>query len=285
MALGPRGIAAMIHRLARVPAAAILMHVDFLLAMLLGLATLNGARADQYPISGAWAAMDEQGQNDAAASCKSLSKSPKSPIGHIIIFNGTTRVDLNGGYFEKETVKIITLQKDGPDEFTVTDSYYFDGEEGGGSSGQKRRSYRLKLLGPDTIEIKLAKYPASRFLKCSSAAETASNPPKQNSNADDPTTAQYNVQLVQHIQKFQQYPAKARERHAEGLTLVNFTIDREGHILSSGIQKSSGSADLDQEGLAMLTRAQPLPAFPSTITEKTRTYTLQSYGDRSKQRD
>jgi periplasmic protein TonB len=59
------------------------------------------------------------------------------------------------------------------------------------------------------------------------------------------------------------YPPKARARHEEGFVRINFTIDRNGHVLDSRVVESSGSPDLDQELLSMVSRAQPLPRPPS----------------------
>jgi periplasmic protein TonB len=41
-----------------------------------------------------------------------------------------------------------------------------------------------------------------------------------------------------------------------------FTIDRNGRVLESHVVESSGSAELDNEFLSMLVRAQPLPKPP-----------------------
>jgi protein TonB len=43
---------------------------------------------------------------------------------------------------------------------------------------------------------------------------------------------------------------------------VAFSIDHEGHLLSSRIVQSTGSSSLDQEALAMLARADPMPKPP-----------------------
>ncbi len=42
-------------------------------------------------------------------------------------------------------------------------------------------------------------------------------------------------------------------------------MDRQGHILSSKIVQSSGSVSLDEETLALLQRAQPLPTPPTDV--------------------
>ena len=50
--------------------------------------------------------------------------------------------------------------------------------------------------------------------------------------------------------------------------LLAFSIDRNGHVISRHIVKGSGFADLDAEVLALVERAQPMPAFPPSMTEE-----------------
>jgi periplasmic protein TonB len=73
--------------------------------------------------------------------------------------------------------------------------------------------------------------------------------------------------LAAHIERFKRYPAKARSSGEQGIATVAFIIDRQGRLLTSRIVKSSGSPMLDQETLAMLGRAQPMPAPPSDVPE------------------
>jgi len=44
---------------------------------------------------------------------------------------------------------------------------------------------------------------------------------------------------------------------------VRFTMDRQGRVLAARIEKTANVASLDQEGLDLLQRAQPLPPLPS----------------------
>jgi periplasmic protein TonB len=73
--------------------------------------------------------------------------------------------------------------------------------------------------------------------------------------------------LLKHLQQFKNYPSLAREHNEQGVVLLAFTIDRNGHVLSRRIVNGSGFADLDAEVLALVERAQPLPAFPPSMTE------------------
>ena len=49
-------------------------------------------QAADYPISGAWAAADNQ-----AGVCASYLRNPKSPEGNIIVFKGAKKIEFNGG--------------------------------------------------------------------------------------------------------------------------------------------------------------------------------------------
>jgi TonB family protein len=250
------------------------MRIEVFLAVVLSVGAYSDLHADEYPVPGVWAEVDQPPHSDVTASCESYLKNPKSPTGHIVIFKGSKRVDFNGGYLEREAVNNIAVRKDGPDEFLVTDSYYDDGD-GEGRPGIKRRSYKLRLLAPDKIETKEAKYPSSTFVRCLAARPlTGSNQSEQTKSVPGQADAEYGVRVVEDLQKFKQYPATAKERHAEGRAVVKFTVDREGKISSSNISVSSGSADLDQKALAMLIRAQPLPSFPAGVADKAKTYSL-----------
>jgi protein TonB len=74
--------------------------------------------------------------------------------------------------------------------------------------------------------------------------------------------------LLKHLQQFKSYPSSARARNEQGVVLLEFTTDRDGHVLSRRIVTSSGFAELDAEVLALVQRAQPLPAFPPSMSEE-----------------
>jgi len=79
--------------------------------------------------------------------------------------------------------------------------------------------------------------------------------------------SRWQTALAAHIERFKRYPAKARSNGEQGIATVAFSIDRQGRLLTSRIVQSSGSPMLDQETLAMLARAQPMPAPPSNISD------------------
>ena len=65
-----------------------------------------------------------------------------------------------------------------------------------------------------------------------------------------------------HLEHHRRYPARARARHQEGTATVRFTIDRDGKVSGAALVTSSGYAALDEETLALLERASPVPPPP-----------------------
>lgn len=73
--------------------------------------------------------------------------------------------------------------------------------------------------------------------------------------------------LMRKLQQFKRYPSSAQARGEQGVALLAFSVDRDGRVLNRKIVRSSGHPDLDNEVLAMVERAQPLPAFPRGMSE------------------
>lgn len=60
------------------------------------------------------------------------------------------------------------------------------------------------------------------------------------------------------------YPSAAQWGHQEGIVLVRFVIDRQGHLQGVEIAKTSGWPELDAQALKMIVEA-PLPPAPSDV--------------------
>jgi protein TonB len=82
-----------------------------------------------------------------------------------------------------------------------------------------------------------------------------------------PELIQWQNALATHLGRFKRYPSGARSRGEQGTATVAFTIGRDGRLLNSRIVQSSGSPLLDDETLAMLARAQPLPKPPLSVPD------------------
>jgi protein TonB len=77
--------------------------------------------------------------------------------------------------------------------------------------------------------------------------------------------ARWERALINHLNHYKRYPDAARNRGSQGVVVVAFTIDRSGQVIASQVARSSGSPPLDEEGLAVLKRASPLPAPPEQM--------------------
>lgn len=72
----------------------------------------------------------------------------------------------------------------------------------------------------------------------------------------------YLVSLQAWLERHKEYPARAVRRRLEGEALLRFVMTRDGDVIAHGLARSSGSEMLDEEVLAMLERATPLPPLP-----------------------
>ncbi|ETR77450.1 cell envelope biogenesis protein TonB [Afipia sp. P52-10] len=119
------------------------------------------------------------------------------------------------------------------------------------------------------------KPPAPRTTAAPKAERIAPQAPSASSGAAAAAAAaSYRSILASHLQRFKQYPSSARANREQGTTALNFTVTRNGRVTSSRLVRSSGSAALDQETLALIHRAQPLPAFPPEMRESSINFTV-----------
>lgn len=84
----------------------------------------------------------------------------------------------------------------------------------------------------------------------------------------------YVRELMAWLIKFRVYPDAAKKDKAQGVVQVRFTIDREGRVLASSVQKGAGHAALDAAALEVLSRASPLPRMPDSMRMAKLTITL-----------
>ena len=86
--------------------------------------------------------------------------------------------------------------------------------------------------------------------------------------------SQYGKTAHHWLNKHKRYPRRAEYRGDEGTVQVTFVVNRHGEVLSYGLERSSGNTLLDKEALAMIKRAQPLPAFPEELGKVKDTITV-----------
>ncbi len=84
--------------------------------------------------------------------------------------------------------------------------------------------------------------------------------------------ATWQKELVAHLDKHKRYPRERAQKSAE--ILVNFVLDRLGHVASVTIVKGSGDPAFDEAALAMVHRSDPVPPPPPLIADETLSFTL-----------
>lgn len=71
--------------------------------------------------------------------------------------------------------------------------------------------------------------------------------------------------LLGHLAKYRRYPARAERSRQQGTAYVQFTVDRQGNVLDARLDRSSGHPLLDQETMATVQRASPVPPPPPAV--------------------
>lgn len=71
--------------------------------------------------------------------------------------------------------------------------------------------------------------------------------------------------LRAHLERHKRYPEVAQFRRQQGVSTIRFVIDRAGRVLTARLERASGHTSLDEEAVALLDRAQPLPLPPEEI--------------------
>lgn len=108
-----------------------------------------------------------------------------------------------------------------------------------------------------------------------SSAPDAAETPLQLAMAQAPAASadtakqasQWQALVLAHLHRYRRYPFAAQRAHVEGTADLRFRVDRRGRVLAVGIERSSGSAALDEEATAVVVRAAPLPPPPEIAGE------------------
>lgn len=93
------------------------------------------------------------------------------------------------------------------------------------------------------------------------AAPNAAAPAEGAASASAASRASWRGTLLAHLNRYKRFPGGANP----GTVQVAFSIDRSGRVLSARLVGGSGDAILDEEAVAMIRRASPVPAPPEGL--------------------
>lgn len=80
--------------------------------------------------------------------------------------------------------------------------------------------------------------------------------------------------LQAHLERNKRYPRQSQLLKQQGTPMVTFTMNRSGIVLSVSLYRSSGVTLLDEEALALVKRAAPLPLPPPEVAGEILTLTV-----------
>jgi len=92
------------------------------------------------------------------------------------------------------------------------------------------------------------------------ASQSATQPTA--SAASQQAITSWQQQLLAHLQHYRRYPGQARRLRQQGVAHVRFSVDRQGRVSQPRIEHPSGYPLLDEETLATVHRASPVPPPP-----------------------
>lgn len=98
-------------------------------------------------------------------------------------------------------------------------------------------------------------------------AQQVQAPPMPVPVAAPSVTPTYEGQVIALLNRHKRYPRAALVRGLQGVPVVRFKVDREGKLLSVALEHSCGHRLLDEEIVATVQRAAPLPPFPADMTQ------------------
>ncbi|MGF7209433.1 protein TonB [Skermanella aerolata] len=120
---------------------------------------------------------------------------------------------------------------------------------------------RQAVVRPRPPEPVPAAPPPPPAMPSEPAPEPAPRPVASQSNVM-PTFQQ---RLLRHLDQNKRYPQTSQRRRQQGTAMLRFTMDADGNVLSFRLEKTSGYEALDEEVLAMIKRAEPLPKIPADL--------------------
>lgn len=84
----------------------------------------------------------------------------------------------------------------------------------------------------------------------------------------------WKLRIATHLHRYKRYPPAAAARGEKGTTEVAIVVDRNGRVLSASLQRGSGNALFDEETMALIQRAQPLPVPPGDVSGNEFSFTV-----------
>ena len=116
---------------------------------------------------------------------------------------------------------------------------------------------RKKPINPEKPRVERSSAPAAQ----AQVSDRLAAPAAGASPTSPAAAANWRGSLIAHLNRYKRFPSGA----SPGVVQVAFSIDRVGRVVSARLVRSSGDAALDEEAVAMIRRASPVPAPPDGL--------------------
>ncbi|MBH3118635.1 energy transducer TonB [Serratia ureilytica] len=93
-------------------------------------------------------------------------------------------------------------------------------------------------------------------------------PINSDANSNAQTKLSWESLVKGKLNRIKDYPLDARSRRRSGMPQVSFSVDAQGRVSNVMLQVRSGTASLDREAVAVVSRAQPLPPPPPEMLQQ-----------------
>lgn len=97
------------------------------------------------------------------------------------------------------------------------------------------------------------------------AQQTSAPESSYSAQSEAAIAGNWQSRLMSYLAKAKKYPRMARKKKEQGTVIVYFVINRAGEVLKAKVQKGSPFKALNQEALALIRRAAPLPKPPEEL--------------------
>ena len=96
----------------------------------------------------------------------------------------------------------------------------------------------------------------------------------RNDTAGQAEISSYSGLVAAHLRRHKRYPTEAERKRINGTVRVAFSVGAKGEVIEARVIASSGSHLLDEEALAMVSRAAPFPSIPPTLGRNSMSFTV-----------
>jgi periplasmic protein TonB len=137
---------------------------------------------------------------------------------------------------------------------------------------KEERSLLAPLLVSPAVPADAARATARPTSEIAQESVRSVTPAQGTGESTQRVRAAWQKELIAHFNQHKRYPANRSLDSAE--ILVNFVLDEDGRVLSSGIVRGSGDASFDEAALIMIRRSDPVPKPPPLVVQQGLSFTL-----------